>query len=111
MPRESLRLAAVGGDDVDVEVAGVLAAKRDPSSVGREVRVCCLSLKTRQASRAATGTWCDPDVVSVSETDLSGTDGWGAQQSGLTAVTILRSDFWGENQKTEDHKKQQARAA
>src|ERR1051325_2607507 len=111
MPSQSLRLAAVCGHDVHVEVAGILAAKRDPSAVRRKMRVRCLSLKTGQASRAATGTRHNPDVVRVSETDLSGADCRRAQQSSLTSVTVLRSDFWRENQKTEQQDEQDRNVA
>ena len=55
MPRQPLRLAAFGRHDVDVDVAGVLAAERDPLAVGREMRIGGLSLKARQAARDAAG--------------------------------------------------------
>jgi hypothetical protein len=65
------------------------------------VWVSSLSLKTRQAFRAAAGSRHDPDVICVSETDLSGADGWGAQETRLASVSVLRSGFCRKNQKEE----------
>ena len=103
MPRQTLRLAAFGRHDVNVEVACILAAERDPSSVGRKMWIRSLSLKTRQSFCAATGARHDPDIVCISETDLSCANGRRAQQTSLSwrAVSVLRAGFCRKNQKTE----------
>ena len=111
MPRQSPWLATFRRNDVDVEVSGILAAERDQSSVRREVRVRGLSLEARKPSRAAAGSWCDPNVVCVSETDLGRADCRCAQESSLASVSVLRSGFWRKNQKTEEQGERERDAA
>ena len=80
MPRQTSRLAAISGHHVNVHVAGVFAAKRNPFSIGREMRIRCLALETREASRGATRARDRPDVLRISESDLRRAHGWTAQQ-------------------------------
>src|SRR5882672_12562758 len=70
MPRQSAWFAAFGRHHINVEVAGILAAKRDPFTVRREMRIRGLSLKTRQSSRAAARARHGPNIICVSESDL-----------------------------------------
>jgi hypothetical protein len=70
MPGQTLRLAALVGRDVDVCVAGVFGAERNPLPVGREVGIRCLALEACQAASPATSAFDYPDVVGVSECDL-----------------------------------------
>ena len=75
MPRQPLRLAALGRHDVDVDVAAVLGAERDPLAVGRELRIGRRALEARDAPRHAAGALDGPDVVGVGERDVRGADG------------------------------------
>ena len=77
---EALGLAAFGGDDVDVGVAGVVAAEGDPFPVGGEMGIGGGSLKTGKAAGGASGAVDGPDVVGVGERDLGGADGGGAEE-------------------------------
>ena len=60
-----------------------------------------LSLEAREAACAAAATRDDPDIVRVSETDLSGADGRRAQEARLPSMAVLCADFWIKDQKTE----------
>ena len=80
MPRQAFRLAAFGRDDIDVDVARVVATESQPLTVGREVRIGRLSLEAGDAASGSTSTVDGPDVVRVGERDLLGADRRRAQQ-------------------------------
>jgi hypothetical protein len=86
MPGQALRLATLRGDDVDVGVAGVLAAERDPLAVGGEMRIRRLALEAGQAARHAARTLDRPDIVGIGEGDLRCADRRHPQQFGRPAV-------------------------
>src|SRR5262249_30271361 len=65
VPRQPRRLTAVRRDDVDIDVAGVLAAEGNPLSVWREMRIRRLTLEARQPARDASRALDAPDVVRV----------------------------------------------
>src|SRR4029078_1996654 len=82
----ALRRAPFGGDDVDVHVAGILAAEGDPGAVRREVRVGGQPLEAREPPRRPAGAIDRPDVVGVGERDLRRAHRWRSQQLGRLAV-------------------------
>src|SRR5438876_4709815 len=87
MPCQTSRLATISGNHVNIHIAGVLAAERDPFSIGREMRIRRLSLKTCETTRSATRARDGPDVLCISEGDLRRAHGWTAQQP--RAIRIL----------------------
>ena len=70
MKRQAARLAAVGGDDVHVGVAVVLAGKGDPFAVGREFRKQLVARMRGKPARVAAGARSDPDIARVGEDGL-----------------------------------------
>ena len=88
MPGQTFRFAAIRRHEVNVQVARVLAAEGDPSSVRREMRIRRLALKTCDAPRHTARARNDPDILSVRERDLIRAYGWRAQQ---TSAGRLRS--------------------
>ena len=68
--RQLLRLAALGGHYVDVEVAVVLSGEGDPFAVGREFREEFASGVGGDAPRVASGTRCQPEIAAVHEDNL-----------------------------------------
>src|SRR5882672_5531701 len=70
MPGKPSRFSSFSRHHVNVEVSGILAAKRDPLSVRREVGIRCLSLETRQTSSAAARARHGPNIICVSEGNL-----------------------------------------
>src|SRR5262249_42539112 len=102
MPGQTLRLAAFSRHDIDVSVAGVFTAERDPLPVGREVRARSLALETGQAARQAAGPLDDPDVVCVSERDLSGADRRRSQQTRRPAVRPCGFRRWFGEHETDE---------
>ena len=82
MPGEAFRLAPLGRHDVDVGVAGVVAAEGNPLAVGREVRVGGLALEAGQAARGAAGALDHPDVVRVGKGDAGRAHRGRPQQAG-----------------------------
>ena len=53
MKRQTLGLAALRGHDVNIRVAGILRAERDPLAVRREMRIRRLALKAGESPRCA----------------------------------------------------------
>src|SRR5437588_3798672 len=88
MPGKPFWLAAFRRNYVDIKIARVLTAKRDPFSVWRKVRIRCLALKARNASRHATSSRHSPDVLRVSESDLRRADGRGSQQTRAASLRV-----------------------
>src|SRR2546421_13110243 len=80
MPGQTLWLAAVRGHHVHVEIAGIFTAEGDPFSVWREMRVRSLALKAGDATGHSARARHYPDVLCVSESDLSCADRRRAQQ-------------------------------
>ena len=74
MPRESLRHASLGGDDVDVRVAFVAPGEGDELPVGRELRPRFDAGMRREPPHAAAVEVRDPEVVRVREGDAVGAD-------------------------------------
>jgi hypothetical protein len=84
MPGEPLRLAAVGGHDVDVRVASVVRAEGDRAAVWRKLGILGFTLQAREPARRPAGAIDDPDVAAVREGNLPVADGRGAEQAGLS---------------------------
>src|SRR2546425_868421 len=88
MPGKPLRLAAFRRDYVHVEVAGVLAAERNPFSVRRKVWIRSLALEACNTSRHATRSRHSPNVLRVSESDLRRADGRRSQQTRAARLCV-----------------------
>src|SRR5207248_3851644 len=71
MVSQPARYAAGGGNDVDVDVAVVLAAEGNLSPVRREVRAEFASHASCQTSRIASLPAYDPKIVRILEYDLA----------------------------------------
>src|SRR5262245_28392361 len=81
MPGQALWLSAFGRDDIHIQIAGVLAAKRDPPAIGRKMRIGGLSLEARYTPGHAARARREPNVLRVGESDLRCTHRRGAQQT------------------------------
>src|SRR4051812_4222219 len=80
MPRQPFRFATGGGHSVYVCVTGVLTTEGDSQSIGREMRVRCLTLKAGEPSRRPALTVDDPDIIRVSKGDGLRADGRSSQK-------------------------------
>src|SRR5437762_11881399 len=101
MPGQTLRLAAVSRDHVNIKVTGILAAKGNPFSVRREMRICRLALEARDAARPAARARHHPNILRVGKSDLRGAHRWGAQQT-RAAGWLSRSEATGKENSAED---------
>src|SRR6185295_12065521 len=81
MPRQTPGLATFSRHHINVEVAGVLAAERDPFAVRREMWIRSLALETRDAARHPTSARHGPNILRVGKGDLRSADGWRAQKA------------------------------
>ncbi len=100
MPGQTLRLAALSGDHINIEVAGVLAAKGNPFSIGREMRIRRLALEARDAPRHATRARRHPNILRIGKCDLRGAHRWRAQQTRVGSLS--RSEAAGKENGAED---------
>src|SRR5258708_37058294 len=101
MPGQTFRLAALSRDHIYVKVAGILAAKGNPFSVRREVRIRGLSLETRDAARHPARARHHPNILRIGKSDLRSAHRRRAQQT-RAAVGLSRSEAAGKENRAED---------
>src|ERR1035437_7174802 len=102
MPGQAFRLAAFGGRDVNIGVARILRAERQPLAVGRKMRIGGLALEAGQPPCRAARALDDPEVVGIGEGNVRGAHRRGAQQASEGAVgAIGRCLPSGQNEKSQ----------
>ncbi len=92
VPGQPRRLAALGGDHVDVVVAVVAGRERDVLAIGREIRVLLLARVRRDPPGIPAVGVGHPDVVGVDERDLPLGDRRRGQQPRVGCVQGVRHD-------------------
>ena len=88
MPGQPPRLAARGGDHVDVVVAVIVAREGDPLAVGGELGLALVAHEPGETSRLAAAGGDRPQVASLHEDDRVAVDVGIAQQTHVLRVEV-----------------------
>ena len=94
------RLAALGGHDVNIEIAVVLAGEGEPLAVGRELGEKLTSGMSGDAASYASGSRGEPDIPCVDEGDLVAAHVREPHQTAF--LRLLREGECGEEQNDGD---------